>query len=353
MSKLLLSLTLPAVALFAASSQMESECPGDCPPPRIDLEGTYQLQNANGVTISASALYWKPYEEGLDFVIKNKGATTVNNDGTVERARFDWNWGSRVDLGYEIPNKRMDLDLCWTWYKTHGSVSETVASPNALFSVWSIPNGSGTQWDYLGKADTHLQLNSLDLGISGTFAPRRFLEITPSINLSALWIHQKFNYNLSGGPGILGLTVIDDNIEMKNNFFGLGPKAGIDTLWNLGWGFGIVGNFNISILYGYFDISQSETVVFRGTAPNTYLDLSRNFYHNPRVNFDLTLGMRWDKMFCQGKYHLLLEAGWENLIFTGQNQLLRFHNTTYPANNSSVNGDLALQGLSLRALFAF
>jgi len=353
MSKLLPFLILPAIALFAAPDQSGKQSSADHPPPRVDLEGAYQLQNANGVTISGSFLYWKAYEDGLDFVIKNGGATTINDDGAVERADFNWNCGTRVDFGYEVPHKRMDLNLCWTWYKTSGRFDDAVTSPNALFSVWSIPNGAGTQWDYIGKADTNLQFNSLDLGMSGTFAPRRFLEITPSINLSMLWVHQKFDFNLSGGPGIGGHTVVDDQIDMKNNFFGVGPKAGIDTLWNLGYGFGMVGNFNVSILYGHFHVSQHETVIFRGTAPIVYLDLDKNFYNDPRVNFDLMLGVRWDKMLYQGKYHLLLEAGWENLIFMGQNQLMRFNNTAHPANNSTINGDLALQGLSLRALFAF
>ena len=63
--------------------------------------------------------------------------------------------------------------------------------------------------------------------------------------------------------------------------------------------------------------------------------------------------LRWDRMFCCNRYHLLFEAGWENLIFLGQNQLMRFTTQTNSGINIPTQGDLSLQGLSLRALFAF
>ena len=340
MTKFILFLALPALSVFAASAQPPEEC---CTPMNacasVDLQGMYQVENACGFTISGSALYWKAYEEGLDYVIKNTGATAVNNDGIVERPSFDWNWGCRVDLGYEIPQKKMDLNLCWTWYRTEGTVSDEVTSPTTLFSVWSIPSGLGNAYEFQSKAHTNLALNRIDLGMSATFSPRRFLDITPTIDLSALWIHQKFQFNLSGGPGLGGLFVTDDDIRMKNHFFGIGPKLGIDTLWDLGCGFGIVGNFNLSLIYGFFDISQAEIVTLNGAAPNTSLDLETNSYHN--------------RMFCCERYHLLFEAGWENLIFMGQNQLMRFTNQTYPGVNNLVKGDLAFQGLSLRGAFTF
>lgn len=344
MNKSLLFLALPALSLFAAPA---------CRPAPIDLKSRYQTACGYGGTASASLLYWKAYEEGLDYVIENVGASGLNNNGNVKRPTFDWNWGARVAMGYEIPQQKMNLDLTWTWYKTNGSDSSDALPPSTLFSVWSLPNGAGNAYEYQSHAHTHLIFNRLDLGIDGTFAPRPFLEITPSAALSALWIHQKFNFNLSGGPGINGLFVVDDNIAMKNNFFGIGPKLGIDTLWNMGYGFGIIGNFNLSLLYGFFDISQEETVTFSGTGPNTYLDLAHNVYHDPRMNFDLMLGLSWDWLSNSGKYHLHFDAGWENSIFLGQNQLMRFTNTTYPGINNLVKGDLAFQGLTVRGMFTY
>lgn len=339
------SLLLTLFAFSAFAQQPTPEQP--------DLQGHYQIEDRCGITVSGSLLYWKAYEEGLEYVIENTGASGIDNNGTVERAAFDWDFGCKVDLAYQVPKKKMDIGAGWTYYDTEGTVTNNVTSPDTLFSVWSIPNLSGTAYEYNSKARSHLIMNMIDFGISTTFSPRTFLDITPFIDLSTVWLRQNFRFDLSGGPGIGGLSVVDDSIDMKNNSWGIGPKFGLNTLWNLGWGFGIAGNFNMSILYTLFDITQNETTTFTGTAPLTYLDISNNKHHITRLNFDLFLGVQWNKLFCQDAYHLLLEAGWENLLFLGQNQLMRFPNQNNPGINTTSNGDLSLEGLSARASLTF
>lgn len=315
----------------------------------IDLQGNYQVENGCGLILSTSALYWKAYEEGLEYVIENNGTSGVDSEGRVERANFDWDWGFRLNLGYQVPPKKMDLNACWTYFKTQNTTSDTATSPNTFFSVWSIPSTtSGTAYEYHSNAHTRLILNMLDLGMGTTFSPRPFLDITPFIDLSSVWIHQKFHFDLSGGPGLSGLSVIDDSIHMKNDFWGIGPKVGMNTLWNLGWGFGICGNFNFSLLWGIFNITQEENTTYFGTIPITYLDIDHNKFHALRLNCNLFLGMRWDKMFGANRRHFFLEAGWETLIFLGQNQLMRFTTQSNSGINVSGKGDLGLQGLSMR-----
>ena len=321
----------------------------------MDLMGHYQVQDAYDFTITASALYWQPQEEGLDYVIKNIGSTQVNDEGSVERVSFDWNWGARVDLGYQVPNQKMVLDLCWTFYETEGHSNKSAVYPETLFSVWSVPNSSNhLANEKQAKAHSSLHLNTIDFGMKATFSPLRFLEITPCIDLSTVWIFQKFQFDLSGGSGLNLGVVLDDQIRMKNNYWGIGPKFGLDTLWDLGCGFGICGNFNMSLLYGFFHVTQDETVTWSlFNTPSTYLDIDHNRFYVSRLNFDLFLGVRWDKMLSNDRYHLLLEAGWENLIFLGQNQLMRFPTVSYYGINIPSQGDLSVQGLSMRAGLTF
>ena len=49
----------------------QQSTPAEMPTP-IDLQGLYQVEDAYGITGTVSALYWKAYEEGLDYAIKNK-----------------------------------------------------------------------------------------------------------------------------------------------------------------------------------------------------------------------------------------------------------------------------------------
>jgi hypothetical protein len=351
-SPLLLALSLGSLAAAYADAPTEQQAQ----PTAFLMPGHYALKNGYEITPSVSALYWKAYEEGLDYAIKTEsGAAFINNNGSVKRMQFDWDWGFRVGLGYLIPNRKMDLDLSWTRYETEHSNSTSATFPETLFSVWTYP-GAGLSSENFAKARTDLDLNIIDFVMGAYFSPRKFLDIKAFAGLSTAWIDQKFSIHLSGGSNsqISNAVVLDDHIRLKNNFWGIGPKFGLNTSWILGWGFSIVGNANATLFYGLFDIKQNESVLLSGLSPRiTYLDIDHNRFHLLRANLDLLLGMRWDRMFCNNRTHLSIEAGWENLLFWGQNQLMRFVATGHPGVNVSENGDLCLEGLTLKASFAF
>lgn len=344
------------------SCEEQEACTTPCcePKPCCDWNpcgGHYQICNGCGFTVTASALYWKPQEESIDFVIQNTGTTGINDGGIVKRAEFDWDWGFRAGLGYQMPCQMMDLHASWTYFKSTGTTSQNVDFPTTLFSVWSLPTGAAippTAFEQSAKAKSHLTLNMLDVGIGATFSPCCFLDIFLFADLSTMWLDQKFQFNLSGGPGLNGHVTVDDQIKMTNDFWGIGPKIGLDTLWILGCGFGIVANMNLSLLYGEFRVTQNETTIFSDlTPPTVYLDIDHNRFHLGRLNFDFLLGLRWDAVCFSDCWHFLLEAGWESIIFLGQNQLMRFPSQVNHGINISGKGDLTLQGVSVRAAVIF
>ncbi len=306
-------------------------------------------------TLSVSGLLWQAHEEGLDYMIKNSaGLAFVDDDGSVKRIDFDWDGGVRIAVGYETDCK-MGFYLNWTYFSTDGSDSSTATFPASLFPVWTIP-GSNLTSSTKAEASWRLHLNILDLQMNALFSPCCFLALKPYIALSTAWIDQKFNINSSGGMsrGTAAFVVLDDDIDMKNDFWGIGPKFGLETSWFLGCGFSIFGNADISILYGEFDISQEESVLLEGITPAIiYLDLTKDKFWLSRVNLDFILGFKWERTFRDGCYYFAMEAGWENLFFFGQNQLMRFVDDTNPGINIPVKGDLTIQGLSVKASFGF
>lgn len=345
--------------LFAARAFSSEEC---CVNPENSfccdvfecLTPTCQAPCSMGILVSSSFLYWQPQEDGLDFVIQSNDAVSLGNEAKVHRMDFDWNPGFRVLLGYQFP-KQMTVASSWTHYLTEGTESLSPET-GVLFSVWSLPVGGipPLAFETKASAKTHLSLNIVDLGVSAPFTPRSFLELSPSIDLSSVWLHQEFNIHLSGGPGINGFVVQDDHITMKNNSWGIGPKVGIGTLWHCGNGFGVVGNFSLSLLYTFFKVSQNEQATFAGLTPSTtYLDIDENSFHVGCLNFDFFLGIRWETLFCTDWLHFLVEAGWENIIFLGQNQLMRFPSHLNNGMNSTSQGAVSFQGLTARAAITF
>lgn len=319
----------------------------------------FTLQNGNNVSFTGAALFWQAHEEGLDYAITNTpGLSIINQYGVVKRGTFDWNWGFRAGIEYEIPHQKMDLGLTWTRYFTHGSSSIDSSLPPAIFSVWTSALANISNQRH-ASMNSHLQFNMVDLKMGATFSPRKFLDITPFIDVCAAWVHQKFAIDVYGGNNnnAFGSLVLSDRISMTNRFWGVGPKIGFDTLWILGYGLSIYGNFDASLLYGQFNIRQNETTTTEGVSPSVvYLDIDQNKYFLSRLNLDLMIGLRWVRLFANDAYRLTLEAGWEELILLGQNQLMRFfspNTSATPALNSSGKGDLTLQGLSMQASFAF
>lgn len=346
-----------ALSLLTLQSANSSEQVQPVQPSDSLMPGHFALQNAYNVTLSGSALYWKAYEGGLDYAIAGSSGGTFIDEGRVKRMKFDWDWGFRLDLGYQIPNQKMDLDLIWTRFETSGSTSTSPGFPPSLFSVWTYP-GAGLSTELQAKAHTDLKLNIADLVMGATFSPRKFLDITPSIGLSSAWIDQNFSIHLSGGSNtqIFNGIVVDDHIRLHNDFWGIGPKFGLHTQWLLGCGFSIIGNVDAALLYGLFEVKQSETTELANLTPSSnYYDIDHNRFHLLRANLDLLLGMRWERLFSSDRYRLSLEAGWETFLFWGQNQLMRF--VTPGSGNAGINttmgGDLCLQGLTMRGSFSF
>jgi hypothetical protein len=252
----------------------------------------------------------------------------------------------------------MDLAATWTRYVTEGTSHVDSTLPPAIFSVWTLPAAGFTNQRH-ARMSSHLHFNMADLRMGGTFSPRKFLDVTPFIDVCAMWVQQNFSIDVSGGNAPpFGATVLGDKIKLSNHYWGVGPKVGLDTLWILGGGVSFYSNFDLSLLYGQFHIKQNETTQVVGVVPPTVLlNVPHNRYYLARLNLDLMIGLRWTYLFQDDAYKITLEAGWEQMILLGQNQLMRFFPSTTttgnPAPNSSGKGDLTLQGLTMQATFGF
>lgn len=307
----------------------------------------------NNLKATISALYWKAQEEGLDYAIKNKNGTTYCTDGEVDRVDFDWDWGFKLGLGYYFPCRCFDFDVLWTRFHSKGSDSTSAEFPDALFPIWTNPNTNFTNLSH-SKACINLDLDTIDLQLSSLFSPNCFLSLRPRAGLFVALIDQKFNINAGDGDSLGTPTlVLDDDIDMKNDFWGIGPKLGVDTIWTLGCGFSFIANGDLAITYGCFNIHQTENVLFEETVPpTTYFKIKDDPYYHSLVNLALLIGLRWNtKCFC--KYDFSFEAAWEHLYFFKLNQLMRFTTDANPGINVGIQGDLSIQGLTLTTRLTF
>jgi len=268
---------------------------------------------------SISPVVWQVHEEGLDYA---KG----------KQINQDWAWGVRLNLAYDTCYSGI-IELDWTYYRTREKSTCQNNSP-----IWSHPTLESTTYDRM-RADTLILLNLLDLRLGAAYSPTCFLTLQPYLSLSTIWIDQDFI--IHGQNESISL----DQVKMKNDFWGIGPKIGLKTLWALCSGFSLFGNVDATLFYGDFSIRQKEKILYTTNATSTFE--SKDSFWLSRVYLNAILGVDWEWIFCSGDYSIGFAAGWETLFFFGQNQLRR------PSAHLPEKGDLTIQGLTLTASFGF
>lgn len=317
------------------------------------------VDHTNRFSLFVDALYWQAQEDGLDYAIQNNTGAVRINDGSVRRMHFDWRGGFRIGAGYLTPCGDYFVNAFWTRYHTKGDSCLAVTYPVTLFPVWSNPTSSLTS-EQNSRVCNRLDLDMFDARVTALFHSHDRVEIMPSVGIVYARINQSFNIDMSGGQSRGPVaTVLDDIVAMKNHFRGVGPKIGLNSLWDIACGFSLVAKGDAALTYGKFAICQNETTTFSNGVPTTvFLNLPCNRFHMTRPIVDLSLGVRFDRSFnkdacSQSGCNFYVEACWELNYFFAQNMLMRFSDDVTPGANIEVKGDLATQGLTVRVNVSF
>ncbi len=287
-------------------------------------------------------LYWQPEENGLSYAIKtNDPLFTLPNDKLkFKNLDFDYDIGFRVGAGYNIPHDKWDLYFNWTHYNTHAEGHSRAHGTNGLFPTWSGLNPDGAPFFVThAKARLRLNLNMIDAELGREYYVGKWVTLRPSMAIRTGFIDQ--HYHIIYSPITLpGAVTGTDDIRLKNQYWGVGPKAGIDSQWTLGAGFSIYGAAAFSLLFGEFEIRRNE--VFENL-PLPTLKAHHDF-HLVRAIADLAIGIGWDFMLAHDQYHFGIRAGYEQHLYFGQNLLDRVVFNEFNSNIVSNLGDLSLQG---------
>ncbi len=338
------------------------------PPARPDVKDGADL------FFTADALLWRAAEDGLEFAEETFQDTNHDlDDGRVLNPDFKWKWGFRVGVGYNMPHDGWDLYLNWVRFTSRDHRENRVNPPVAIDMGLGDPApgpGVTTMFANVGsnsangpitniqKAKTrwNLKLNLLDLELGREFFVSKWLTLRPFTGLRSGWIDQKFNnrYALLLPTGA-DSTVFD--IEQRCRFWGLGIRAGMNTLWSLGCGWGIYANAAISLLPGRFHVRYDQDSTQLPPAVSVAIETdhdTKDHLSVARAITDLALGLRWDKLTCDEAYHIAFRIGFEQHHFFGQNQ---FRNYEYDTNSRPVSratiGDLSTYGVTGGFEFGF
>ena len=257
---------------------------------------------------------------------------------------FDWSYGFRIGVGYNLVYDQWDTALYWTWFRT--CAEHTIPSqPNATISPEFFaaflsgdkPESMSTKWNLL------FNMFNWDLGRS--YWASKHLSLRPFLGIKGGWINQAIfshYYNLTIDNI---LTTHYGTEQVKNNFWGIGPLGGIKTKWRFSdFGshfFDLFGDFSMATMWGTWSCGD----MYRNTASKTS-SVNMKDSNLGALMLQGFLGIGWDTDFQKGNSHLSTKLGYEMQIWLNQLRIATFQ-------LQRLHGDLTLQGITLNCRFDF
>lgn len=281
---------------------------------------------------------------------------------------FEFKPGFQVGVGWSGGRDGWTLYGEYTWVRgtTHTSAEAPapgVASVNGVavgqFGIWSP-----TTWFpaiYLSNNDTTSLSSSWEYGIDiadlqlsrPSYIGTHFV-LEPFFGARGLWIEQELEMTAA----VLHAPLITipgpfREAEYHSHSWAVGPRAGLNGKWHLGYGLRFIGDASASLLYTrYTKITQNVQSPDADLLP---LVLEIEDYDALRPNFDLSLGFGWGSYFGCRRFHWDLAATYDFSIFWEQNMMQYIANLSADilARPIVTPSNLYLQGLTIKTEFEF
>lgn len=335
---------------------------------------------SGNISVDAEFLYWNAHEEGLEYAaLATFFGTQPPIAPSLEILTTDtgkYKPGFRVGIGYRDSTccDSWDFRARYTWYYSSSSASTAISGTSATeiaplflnpasgpFLVFSNSPSSSSNW--------RLHFNTIDveIGHETFFGSCSAFIFRPHLGVRGAWLHQNLNvaYNnveFSGVTSETGLANI--TTYNKNNFDGVGLRAGAGLNWFFCRQFSLFGEAAASLLWGQFKITEKSIynnafTVTQGTtvipiAAGTVRNTDTFTYRQIVPSIDLCGGIGWVdncEFGCFSGFDLAL--AWEFQVWFHQNQLHQVVDTGSNLRYTRMRGNLSLQGLVVRGGLAF
>lgn len=244
---------------------------------------------AHALEFFADALYWRA-TESLDWALTNNQNTT-DLSVTYKTVTFDFEPAFRVGVNYE---GNWDTKFYYTRYYTNTKGS-TQGHLTSAFSAGKISQPAGVFYFQSGQIHVTINYNMLDLDIGKRFYfINEALMLRPLLGVKGGWINQTIDNSFQGSPSIVE--------KLKNDFTGIGPKAGIETKLRLlrfnDSQVNLIADFSTAYLWGSWTIddlltSDIGTAFEIGVKDRSFASLEFQALVGANIdyeNFSMTLG---------------------------------------------------------------
>lgn len=324
----------------------------------------------NGVNwfITLDALFWRTRVGGTEYAYSDQGPTaTLPIKGAVKDMDFDWDWGVRVGLGYNFAYDDWDVKAAYTWWETGGSDSTRAGLNSSIIPtrgsshVGDDPTAPANTAQGLflfctsAKSQYSVDFQAIDLELGRDYYVSSNISLRPFWGLKTAWIDLDQITRYTGGQVVssqggdfLGLERNTVRVRESSDFWGIGPRTGLNSRWYLGEGISIYANVAAAALFGFFDVDHKEKY--------TAFDANRIRLHANRHTLSPTVqgqvGLQYATYLFESRYHISIGAAFEAQYWWRQNQMLKIDDSA-TLKYERYSEDLALYGFTLSGRWDF
>ena len=293
------------------------------------------------VFLTGDYIYWSARQDNMQYA-----STGYSNDydlsvnpGKSENPTFKYETGFKGGLGFNFGHDMWDCSFNYTWFQSNNNKDSVSGSYSDGLTPSFSPSIDLLSDDYFKSAKTLWQLhfNVIDSELGRSFYISKYLSLRPFIGLKGTWQNQKFANTYSG-------VINDEDFSywnnMNNSLWGIGIRSGLNTSWHLSESWSLFGDLALSGLFEKFQMKRKDSYKIDDESKVSPIH-QRGELTTISPILELCIGIRKDEWFFQDKFHLGVQAGWEEQIWWDQNQ--------FGLNMSMTRGgNLVLQGLTAR-----
>jgi hypothetical protein len=338
------------------------------------------IRAQGGGWADVALILWQSKMWGLEFAGKSSTPTGESTPNIVLNEKafvpdFAWRPGFKLGVGSYLPYDGWDVDARWTYYRGEGThlkkhfTSQLNPAGLGIIPLWFYPFYNVEAPNQIRFQDGLMSwrhyFNSIDLEIGRDSRLGNRIELRIFGGLKGAWAWQTYHVTYEGGgninailPGTFGTVpyqLLASSTAFKNKSRGLGPRAGFDSKWNLGWGFSLLADAAFSLLYSNFEITRNGSDLNLNTSTNLqalYKMKQRSHFGAVKPVMEMTLGFDWAR--CVFTNSLIdFSLAYEVQYWWEQNELRRNYSHELPATTMWMKGDLQMHGLTLTAGYSY
>lgn len=289
-----------------------------------------------GLCIDAELLIWKAHQTGMNFaqqkVVQGLDYTGAN---TFVKPNFHFDPGVRINVGLRPEHDDWQLDATWTSF--FNKAKRSINAGNTYFPLFMAADNLSPSSSI--NAVWRANLNMIDLSLSRASFMSKWMSVKPYIAIRNIWLYQKFN---------VGAVITSQSYEsrMKSDMWAIGPMGGFELKFGMGQGFYFFNNTSAALVWGLFKNNQ------RSVGPSYSVPRSLDV-HTSTYNFNIALGLGWDKRFDDNHYRLSIRGSWEHLALFNTNYFMSYADPTIASAFDTPNGNYTVEGFTLAVRFDF